>query len=70
MSNTPFHEVRSSVLVSEAYIPLYCLPDSYECNQVHRYILCVAVVILCNEHWEQGIQKVVFLVALISVSTI
>ena len=50
--------------------------DIYECNQVHRYILCV-VVIVCNEHWEQGIQiemtcnsKVVFLVALISVNTI
>ena len=28
----------------------------YECNQLHRYILCVVVVILCNEHWEQGIQ--------------
>ena len=28
----------------------------YECNQLHRYILCVVVVIVCNEHWEQGIQ--------------
>ena len=23
---------------------------------LHRYILCVVVVIVCNEHWEQGIQ--------------
>ena len=28
----------------------------YECNQLHRYILCVVVVIVCNEHWEQDIQ--------------
>ena len=28
----------------------------YECNQLHRYILCVVVAIVCNEHWEQGIQ--------------
>ena len=25
-------------------------------NQLHMYILCVVVVIVCNEHWEQGIQ--------------
>ena len=23
---------------------------------VIRYILCVVIVIVCNEHWEQGIQ--------------
>ena len=28
----------------------------YERNQLHRYILCIVAVILCNEHWEQGIQ--------------
>ena len=28
----------------------------YECNQLHRYLLCVVVVIVCSEHWEQGIQ--------------
>ena len=28
----------------------------YKCNQLHRYILCVVVVIVFNEHWEQGIQ--------------
>ena len=33
-----------------------CIRQIYECNQLHRYILCVAVVIVCNDHWEQGIQ--------------
>ena len=33
-----------------------CIRQIHECNQLHRYILCVVVVIVCNEHWEQGIQ--------------
>ena len=33
-----------------------CNRQIYECHQLHRYILCVVVVIVCNEHWEQGIQ--------------
>ena len=33
-----------------------CIRQIYECNQLHRYILCVIVVIVCNEHLEQGIQ--------------
>ena len=58
------------------FASVMCIRQTYECNQLHRYILCVVVVIVCNEHWEQGIQiadmqfKVVFLVALISVNTI
>ena len=45
----------------------------YECNQLHRYILCIVVVIFCNEHWEQGIKielTCTKVVALISVNTI
>ena len=33
-----------------------CIRHIGECNQLHRYILCVVGVIVCNEHWEQGIQ--------------
>ena len=33
-----------------------CIRQIYQCNQLHRYILCVVVVIVCNEHWEQFIQ--------------
>ena len=33
-----------------------CIRQIYECNQLHRYILCVVVVVVCNEHREQGIQ--------------
>ena len=33
-----------------------CIRQIYERNQLHRYILCVVVVNVCNEHWEQGIQ--------------
>ena len=29
---------------------------NYKCNQLHRYILCVVVVIVCNKLWVQGIQ--------------
>ena len=36
---------------------LRCVSDkSDEYNQLHRNILCVVVVIVCNEHWEQGIR--------------
>ena len=34
-----------------------CIRQIYECNQLHRYILCVVVVIVSNEHWEKGLQK-------------
>ena len=33
-----------------------CIKQIDECNQLHRYIVCVVVVIVCNKHWEQGIQ--------------
>ena len=33
-----------------------CIRKIYECNLLHMYTLCVVVVIVCNEHWEQGIQ--------------
>ena len=33
-----------------------CIKQIYDCNMLHRYILCVVDVIVCNEHWEQGIQ--------------
>ena len=43
------HFVREALFICDVY-------HFYECNQLHRYILCVVVVIVCNEHWEQGIQ--------------
>ena len=43
---------------SRSSMHLHRVPDNffYECNQLHRYILCLVVVIVCNEYWEQGIQ--------------
>ena len=38
------------------FASVMCIRQIYEGNQLHRYILCVVVVIVCNEHWEQGIQ--------------
>ena len=34
-----------------------CIRQIYECYQLYRYILCVVGVILCNEHWEQGLYN-------------
>ena len=54
-----------------------CIRQIYECNQLHRYILCVVGVIMCKKtfdtrHTDRADMqfKVVFLVALISVNTI
>ena len=33
-----------------------CQKKKYKGYQLHRYILCIVVVIVCNEHWEQGIH--------------
>ena len=45
-------------LCSRSSLHMRCVSDKFicECNQLHRYILCVVVVIVCNEHWRQGIQ--------------
>ena len=65
------------LLLPFSYVKSMCIRQIYECNQLHRYILCVVVVIVCNEHWElwhtdrADMQfKVVFLAALISANTI
>ena len=65
------------ILFEKFFASAICIRQINECNQLHMYILCVGVVIVCKEHWEQGIQmgvdmqfKVVFLVTLISVNTI
>ena len=43
------HFIREVLCICDVY-------QIYECNQLHRYILCEVVVIVCNEHWERGIQ--------------
>ena len=44
------------ILFEKFFASAMCIRQIYECNQLHMYILCVVVVIVCNEHWEQGIQ--------------
>ena len=44
------------ILFEKLFASAMCIRQIYESNQLHRYILCVVVVIICNEHWEQGIQ--------------
>ena len=39
---------------SRSNLHLRCVSDKF--MSVIRYILCVVVVNVCNEHWEQGIQ--------------
>ena len=41
---------------SRSSLHLQCVSQIYECNQLHRQILCIFVVIVCNYYWEQGIQ--------------
>ena len=35
---------------------LRCVSDKFMCIIRYRHILCVVGVIVCNEHWKQGIQ--------------
>ena len=44
------------ILFEKFFASAMRIRQNYDCNQLHRYILCVVVVIVCNEHWEQGIQ--------------
>ena len=45
-----------TILLEQFFASAMCIRQIYECNQLHGYTLCVVVVIVCNEHWEQGIQ--------------
>ena len=64
------------ILFEKFFASAMCIRQIYEWNQLHSYILCVVVVIVCNELWVQGIQTELtcnskfFIVALISVNTI
>ena len=44
------------ILFEKFFASAMCIRQVYECNLLNRYILCVVVLIVCNEHWEQGIQ--------------
>ena len=76
MSKAFLKKWHTKPILFEFFASAMCIRQIYECNQLHRYILCVVVVIVCNEHWDQGIQiemacnSKCFLVALISVNTI
>ena len=70
-------ETHLTHLFKKFFASAMCIRQIYECNQLHRYILCVVVVIVCNVHFgtrhtdRADIQfKVVFLVAIISNNTI
>ena len=45
------------ILFEKFFAYAMCISQIYECNQLHRYILCIVVVIMCNEHWEQGYRQ-------------
>ena len=44
------------ILFKKFFASAMCIRRIYECYQLHRYTLCVVVVIVCNEHWEHVIQ--------------
>ena len=62
------------------FVQVLCICDGirqlYECNQLHRYIVCVVVVIVCKKmgtrHTDRDDMQfnAVFFVALISVNNI
>ena len=45
-----------TILFEKFFASEMCIRQIYECNPLHRYILPVVVVIVCNGNWEQGIQ--------------
>ena len=64
-------------LIEKFFASAMCFRQNYECSQLHKYILCVVAVIVCKKtlgtrHTDRADMqfKVVFFVALISVSTI
>ena len=50
------HYIETTLLFEKFVASAMCIRQLYECNQLYRYIACVVVVIVCNEHWELGIQ--------------
>ena len=48
--------IETTLLFEKFFASAMCIRQLYECNQLYRYIVSVVVVIVCNEHWEQGIQ--------------
>ena len=79
-----FHKQRTNgcntlipFLFKKFFASAMCIRQVYECNQMHRYIVRVVVVIVCKKtlgtmHTDKADMqfRVVFFVALISVSTI
>ena len=53
---SPYSCSAESILFEKFFASAMCIRQIYECYQLHRYLLCIVVVIVCNEHWEQGIQ--------------
>ena len=44
------------ILFKKLFASTTCIRQIYKCYPLDRYILCVVGVVVCNEHWEQGIQ--------------
>ena len=64
-------------LFEKFFASAMCMRQIYECNQLHRYIVCIVVVVVCKKtlgtrHTDTADMqfKVVFFVALIIVNTI
>ena len=49
-------DTLNPILFEKFFGSAMCIRQIYECNQLHRYILCIVVVMVCNEHWKQGMQ--------------
>ena len=42
------------ILFEKFFASAMCIRQMYVCNQLHRYILCVVVVIVGNKHWNKA----------------
>ena len=44
---------RKTHFVPEVLSSAMCIRQIKQCNQLHRYILCIVGVIVCKEYWAQ-----------------